>query len=224
MRPISPACGLIWRRKAAASRLQIASAVLILFLYTALNWAMKPGAPLLRSVRLLDQLRERIRYKHYSLRTEESYLYWVRCFVRWHKLRHPRDMGAPEIEGFLAMLATERHVSAATHNQALSALLFLYREVLDIDVPWLADINRPIVAQAHSLRFDAVRGGGRAGPVGARHRVARPAPLWHRHAPDGGPAPSHQGRGFRPPRDRGARGQGRQGPRGDAAAQPSKAT
>lgn len=104
---------------------------------------MKPGAPLLRSVRLLDQLRERIRYKHYSLRTEESYLYWVRCFVRWHKLRHPRDMGAPEIEGFLAMLATERHVSAATHNQALSALLFLYREVLDIDVPWLANISRP---------------------------------------------------------------------------------
>ena len=61
---------------------------------------MKPGAPLLRSVRLLDQLRERIRYKHYSLRTEESYLYWVRFFIRWHKLRHPRDMGAPEIEAF----------------------------------------------------------------------------------------------------------------------------
>lgn len=104
---------------------------------------MKPGAPLLRSVRLLDRLRERIRYKHYSLRTEESYLYWVRFFVRWHGLRHPRDMGAAEIEAFLAMLATERHVSAATHNQALSALLFLYREVLDIDVPWLNNINRP---------------------------------------------------------------------------------
>jgi integron integrase len=104
---------------------------------------MKPGAPLLRSVRLLDRLRERIRYKHYSLRTEESYLYWVRFFVRWHGLRHPRDMGAPEIEGFLAMLATERHVSAATHNQALSALLFLYREVLDVDLPWLDNIVRP---------------------------------------------------------------------------------
>lgn len=84
---------------------------------------MKPGAPLLRPARLLDQLRERIRYKHYSLRTEESYLYWVCFFVRWHGLTHPRDMGAPEIERFLAMLATERHVSAATHNQALSALL-----------------------------------------------------------------------------------------------------
>lgn len=104
---------------------------------------MKPGAPLLRSARLLDRLRERIRYKHYSLRTEESYLYWVRFFVRWHGLRHPRDMGAAEIEAFLAMLATERHVSAATHNQALSALLFLYREVLDIDLPWLNNINRP---------------------------------------------------------------------------------
>jgi site-specific recombinase XerD len=123
--------------------LHIGLAEQALFLLKVLNLAMKLGAPLLRSARLLDRLRERIRYKHYSLRTEESYLYWVRFFVRWHGLRHPRDIGAPEIEAFLAMLATQRRVFAATHNQALSALLFLYREVLDIDVPWLAKINRP---------------------------------------------------------------------------------
>ena len=108
---------------------------------------MKPGNPPLRSTRLLDQMRERIRYLHYSLSTEKVYLYWVKFFIRWHgrdsAMRHPRDMGAPEIEAFLTMLATERKVSTSTHNQALSALLFLYREVLGIDLPWMDDINRP---------------------------------------------------------------------------------
>lgn len=105
---------------------------------------MKPAAPpVLRATRLLDQVRERIRYKHYSLRTEQTYVQWVRMFVKWHGLRHPRDMGRPEIEGFLAMLANERRVAASTHNQALSALLFLYREVLDIELPWLDGVQRP---------------------------------------------------------------------------------
>ena len=108
---------------------------------------MKPGTPVLRSIRLLDQIRERIRYLHYSLSTEKAYLYWVRFFIRWHGraggMRHPREMGVPEVEAFLTMLATERRVSASTHNQALSALLFLYREVLAIDLPWLDGVNRP---------------------------------------------------------------------------------
>ncbi len=108
---------------------------------------MKPGTPPLQSTRLLDQLRERIRYMHYSLSTEKVYLYWVRFFIRWHgrngQMRHPRTMGAPEIEAFLTMLATERKVSTSTHNQALSALLFLYREVLNMDLPWMDGINRP---------------------------------------------------------------------------------
>ena len=104
---------------------------------------MKPGNPPLRSARLLDQLRERLRYLHYSLATEKVYLYWVRFFIRWHGLRHPRDMGAPEVEAFLTMLATERKVSASTHNQALSALLFLYREVLQCELPWLDGVKRP---------------------------------------------------------------------------------
>ncbi len=108
---------------------------------------MKPRNPPLQSLRLLDQVRERIRYLHYSLSTEKTYLYWIRFFIRWHgrngKMTHPRDMGAKQVEAFLTMLATERKVSASTHNQALSALLFLYREVLEEDLPWLTDINRP---------------------------------------------------------------------------------
>jgi site-specific recombinase XerD len=74
-------------------------------------------------------------------------MYWVRFFVRWHGLKHPRDMGSSEVEGFLTMLATERKVSASTHNQALSALLFLYREVLGITLPWLDNLNRPTRAR-----------------------------------------------------------------------------
>ena len=73
---------------------------------------------------------------HYSLSTEKTYLHWVKFFIRWHGVRHPREMEAPEVEAFLTMLATESKVSASTHNQALSALLFFYREVLDIDLPW----------------------------------------------------------------------------------------
>ncbi|HSV46302.1 MAG TPA: integron integrase [Ramlibacter sp.] len=112
----------------------------------------KPPPPVLRATRLLDQLRERARYLHYSLRTEQAYLYWVRFFIRWHGLKHPRDMGAPQVEAFLAMLASERKVSASTHNQALSALLFLYREVLDVQLPWLDGIQRP----SHPRRIPSV--------------------------------------------------------------------
>ena len=109
---------------------------------------MKPGTPLLRSTRLLDQVSERIRYMHYSLKTEKAYLYWVRFFIRWSAtqaggMRHSRDMGVADVEAFLSMMANERKVSASTHNQALSALLFLYREVLGIDLPWLNNIGRP---------------------------------------------------------------------------------
>ncbi|THF61976.1 phage integrase N-terminal SAM-like domain-containing protein [Pseudothauera rhizosphaerae] len=93
--------------------------------------------------RLLDQVRNRIRYKHYSYRTEQAYVYWVRFFVKWHRLRNPRDMGAAEVEAFPAYLANERKVAASTHTQALSALLFLYREVLGVDLPWLKEIGRP---------------------------------------------------------------------------------
>lgn len=103
----------------------------------------KPAPYLPQSPRLLDQLREALRYKHYSLRTEEAYLYWVRFFVRWHQVRHPREMGAAEVQQFLSMLTTQRNVSVSTNNQALSALLFLYREVLGVQLPWLNEVQRP---------------------------------------------------------------------------------
>src|SRR5262245_12967179 len=99
--------------------------------------------PPLRSTRLLDQLRERVRYCHYSLRTEQAYVYWVRWFVRFSGLCHPRDMGAAEVEAFLSFLASTRHVSPATHKQALCAILFLYKQVLGLDLPWLLEIGRP---------------------------------------------------------------------------------
>lgn len=83
---------------------------------------MKPSNPSLQSTRLLDQVRERIRCLHYSLRAEQAYLYWAQCFIRWHGLRHPRGMGATEIEEFFATLVTERKVSAFTHYQAPSPL------------------------------------------------------------------------------------------------------
>ena len=118
---------------------------------------MKPGAAPLKSIRLLDQVRERIRYLHYSLSTEKVYLYWVKFFVRWQAqlaggMRHPRDMGAPDVEAFLNMLATERKVSGSTHNQALSALLFLYHEGLATKLPWLEGISR-----SHSKRRISTR-------------------------------------------------------------------
>ena len=106
---------------------------------------LRSPLPPLRSSRLLDQLRERIRYLHYSLRTEESYVYWVRLFIRFHKLRHPAEMSAPELEQFLGWLVSERKVSASTHRQALSALLFLYEKVLGVNLPWLTEIGRPRV-------------------------------------------------------------------------------
>lgn len=99
------------------------------------------------SKRLLDQVRERIRYLHYSLQTEKAYVYWVRLFVRWSgaggNMRHPRELGAVEVEACLTMLANERQVSPATHRQALNALLFLYRQVLGMELPWMQQIGRP---------------------------------------------------------------------------------
>ncbi|WP_439861356.1 integron integrase [Pseudomonas sp. MBLB4136] len=92
--------------------------------------------------KLLDQLREQIRVRHYSFRTETVYLHWVRQFIRFHKLCHPADMGAEEVEQFLSYLAVQRTVSASTQNQALAALLFLYKQVLRIELPWLDGVVR----------------------------------------------------------------------------------
>src|SRR5580692_2983863 len=86
--------------------------------------------------------REKIRARHLALRTEQAYLQWMRRYVKFHGRRHPREMGATEVEAFLIHLAVDAKVSASTQNQALQALLFLYRQVLDIELPWLENVTR----------------------------------------------------------------------------------
>lgn len=99
-----------------------------------------PGVP--RAPKLLDQVRDKVRLRHYSLSTERQYVFWVKRFVLYHGKRHPADMGAAEVESFLTHLAVEGQVAASTQNQALSALLFLYREVLGQDLPWMQEVVR----------------------------------------------------------------------------------
>lgn len=103
----------------------------------------KSGGDSTRPRRLLDQLCDRLRYMHYSPRTEEAYVYWTRAFVRWSGMRHPKLLGKAEVEAFLNFLTNDRKVSVSTHKQALSALLFLYREVLGQQLPWMVEIARP---------------------------------------------------------------------------------
>lgn len=92
--------------------------------------------------KLLDQVREKIRFKHYSISTEKTYISWIKHYIVFNDKRHPADMGAVEVERFLTYLANDRHVSSATQNQALSAILFLYRDVLALDLPWLNGFER----------------------------------------------------------------------------------
>ena len=91
---------------------------------------------------LLQAVRDRIRFRHYSLRTERSYVHWIRRFLAFHARRHPREMGAREVTEFLGALATHGRVAAATQNQAQAALLFLYKDVLEIELPWLDGVPR----------------------------------------------------------------------------------
>ena len=92
--------------------------------------------------RLFDEVRRVLRVKHYSIRTEVVYLGWIRRFIVANGRRHPRSMGAPEVERFLSSLAVDGQVAASTQNQALSALLFLYKEVLGIELPWMEEVTR----------------------------------------------------------------------------------
>lgn len=92
--------------------------------------------------KLLDQVVARLRVKHYSLRTEKTYVDWIKRYIFHHGKRHPKDMGAAEVESFLSHLAVARNVSASTQNQAKSALLFLYKEVLGLDLPWLDNVTQ----------------------------------------------------------------------------------
>ena len=92
-------------------------------------------------------MRARIRYKHYSLRTEKAYIFWVRRFIRFHGLKHPRSHGWPESSAFSPTWQLSPRSRPSTHKQALAAVLFLYREVLGINLPWMGEIGRPRTSQ-----------------------------------------------------------------------------
>ena len=120
-----------------------------------------PHTPKNLKPRLLDQVRETIRRKHYSLRTEATYIDWIKKYIFFHGRRHPAEMGAAEMEQFLNHLAVAKRVASSTQNQALSALVFLYREVLRLDFEWMDNLERvkkpsrlPVVlteSEAHSV-------------------------------------------------------------------------
>ena len=120
--------------------------------------------------KLLDQVRARVRRLGYAKRTELSYVHWVKRYILFHGKRHPRDMGKQEVEAFLTDLAVERGVAAATQNLALSAILFLYREVLAVPLPWLDDVARakkparlPVVLTRSEVQSMLEHTGGTAG-------------------------------------------------------------
>lgn len=92
--------------------------------------------------KLLDAVRDKLRVRHYSIRTETQYVHWIKRFILYHQKRHPREMGPKEVEAFLTHLATQRNVAAATQNQALAALLFLYREIFEQQLPWMDEVIR----------------------------------------------------------------------------------
>jgi site-specific recombinase XerD len=101
------------------------------------NSAAAPPSP-----RLLERVREVIRIKHYSIRTEQAYLQWIRRYIVFHGRRHPNELGGEELSAFLSDLAIRGKVSASTQNQALNAILFMYREVLKMQLPWIDDVQR----------------------------------------------------------------------------------
>ena len=133
-------------------------------------------------MKLLDRVRGAIRARHYSRRTEEACVHWIRRFIVFHGQRHPRDLGAAEIAAFLTWLAAERHVAASTQNQALSGVLFLCRDVLRVDVGVIDQVPRarmpvkvPAVLSSGEVRVVLKRAGGRTetcGDVALRGWVA----------------------------------------------------
>jgi len=122
------------------------------------------AGPVAAPCSLLNAVRERVRYLHYSLRTEQACVHWIRAFVRHHGLRHPKTMGRPEVEAFLTWLSDERGVSVSTHRQALAALLFLYQQVLGQQLAWMQDIGRP----QRKPRLPVVRSASEGAAGGAR--------------------------------------------------------
>jgi len=167
--------------------------------------------------RLLDRVREEMRLRHYSLRTEKTYSEWIKRYILFHDKRHPSGMGETEITTFLTWLATDRKVAASTQNQALAALLFLYKNVLGVELDWLDGIVRarrpvrvPVVLTKDEVRARPLDDEG-------HEQTARLASLWHRDARQRGAAAQGIGYRFRLSPDRHPFRQGKQGSRHRAA-------
>ena len=94
------------------------------------------------SLKLLDLVREAIRVRHYSIRTEKTYTNWIKQYIRFHNYTQPAELDAKAVEQCLTYLAVDRNVSASTQNQALSGILFLYQKVMEIDIDWIDDVVR----------------------------------------------------------------------------------
>ena len=141
------------RRKAALQNSQVArpkSGARNVPTATVVAAERSPAAPVLRETtsaelskpKLLDRVRHAVRARHYSRRTEKAYVHWIKRYIFFHGKRHPAEMGAAELTAFLTALAVRERVAASTQNQALNALLFLYREILGIELPWLDELVR----------------------------------------------------------------------------------
>lgn len=155
-----------------------------------------PQAPASKP-KLVDQVRVALGSRHYSKRTEQTYVHWIKRFIFFHKVRHPADMGEGEVNEFLSHLAITENVSASTQNQALSALLFLYRYVLDRHLGELGNVIRarkssrlPVVLTRNEVKAVSQSFGGRA-------LVDRNIDVRNWHAPDGVPAAARQGHRLR---------------------------
>ena len=111
----------------------------LVIIYTHKN---SKGEDFMSEPKLLDQVRRAVRVRHYSIRTERTYVDWIQRYILFHNKRHPKDMGGPEINAFLSHLATNRNVAASTQNQALNAIIFLYKRVLEIDIAEIGDVIR----------------------------------------------------------------------------------
>jgi integrase len=167
--------------------------------------------------KLLDQVRQAIRTRHYSPRTEETYIHWIKRFIFFHNKRHPAEMAEAEIARFLSNLATESHVSASTQNQALNSVLFLYRQVLRKDIGYVNGVvraNRPKRLPTVLTRQEVRSIFGNLDGV---EWIMAMLLLWSRSSTDGMPPPQSQGRRFFPERDSNSKRQRRQRSGYDAA-------
>jgi hypothetical protein len=144
-----------------------------------------PTPPVAPNPKLLDQVRQAIRTRHYSSKTEESYVHWIKRVIFFHNKRHPAEMGEKEIARFLSSLASELHVSASTQNQALNAILFLYRDVLRKEIGYIDGVVRAKRPHRLPVVFDAT--GSEIHPECPRSfRLAHGyAPLWSWPPTDG---------------------------------------